>query len=98
MDLIFKRYSSPFDYLDALLIYGSFGEGIANIWNTAQEDKTWDFYLSNNPMNNKSYDDWKQELKAQNKTAMSKAEIGATVEKSQNILKDFKPLAKTKNN
>ena len=96
MDLLFKRYASPFDYLDALLAYGEFGRGIANIYETQQEEKMWAFYLSNNPMNNKSYDEWKKEARRQveiNKP-MSKAQIVATVEKSQNILKNFKPPAK----
>ena len=94
MDLLFKRYASPFDYLDALLGYCSFGRGIANIWETTQDDKSWDYYLSNNPMNNKSFEDWKKEnrTKQEAHTPLSKAQVGATVEKSQNILKNFNPL------
>lgn len=94
MDLIFKRYSSPFDYLDTLLEYGSLGRGVRNIWETTQDEKAWEYYLSNNPMNNKSFEDWKKDTQkqAQAQKPMSKAQVDATVEKSQNILKNFKPL------
>ena len=92
MDLMFKRYSSPFCYLDALLEYGEFGRGIANIWDETQNDKNWEYYLSNNPMNEVSFEDWKKEMraKAQAQTPMSKAKVEATIEKSQNILNNFK--------
>lgn len=96
MDLIFKRYSSPFYYLDTLLEMGSFGRGIANIWETTQDEKSWDYYLSNNPMNNKSFEDWKKETQTKHlaQKPLSKEQVVATVEKSQNILKNFKPLNK----
>ena len=92
MDLLFKRYASPFDYLDTLLEYGEFGRGILNIWKTAQEEKAWEFYLSNNPYNKKSFEDWSKEefTKQQNNKPMSKVEVDATVKKSQDILKNFK--------
>ena len=100
MDLLYKRYASPFDYLDALLSYGSFGRGIANIWDTYNDDKSWDYYLSNNPYgNNKSFENWKKETqtKYQAQRPMSKAQVVATVEKSQNILKNFNPLKQEQN-
>ena len=100
MDLLFKRYASPFCYLDVLLEYGEFGRGVINIWETAQDDKSWDYYLSNNPMNNKSFEDWKKEniTQARNQKPMSKTQVDATVEKSQNILKNFNPLKQEQNN
>ncbi len=100
MDLLFKRYASPFYYLDVLLDYKSFGRGILNIWDTTQDEKSWDYYLSNNPMNNKSFEDWKKDTqtKHQAQAPMSKTQVVATVEKSQNILKNFKPLNTENNN
>ena len=100
MDLLFKRYASPFCYLDVLLEYGEFGRGVINIWETYKDDKNWDYYLSNNPMNNKSFEDWKKETqtKQEAQTPLSKAQVGATVEKSQNILKNFNPLKNEQNN
>ena len=93
MDLLFKRYASPFLYLDALLESGNFARGVLNVWNAAQEDKLWEFYLSNNPMNKKSFEDWKKETQrqVQAQTPLSRAQIDATVKKSQEILQNFKP-------
>lgn len=93
MDLLFKRYASPFDYLDALLQYGSFASGIANIWEEHKDEKNWQLYLSLNPFNDKSFTEWKKEMndKQNNKKPMSRAEIDATVEKSQKLLQGFKP-------
>jgi hypothetical protein len=89
--LLFERYTSPFDYLDALLEYGEFGRGVCNIWDTANDKKAWELYLSYNPHNDKSFEDWKKELKDHTPQKMSKAQVDATVEKSQKILKNFKP-------
>ena len=91
MDLLYKRYASPFNYLDALLEMGEFGRGVFNIWDTANDDKAWELYLSYNPHNTKSFEDWKKELKDHTPQKMSKAQVDATVEKSQKILKNFKP-------
>lgn len=99
MDLLFTRYASPFCYLDTLLEYGRFAEGVGSIWDAYEEERMWNLYLSNNPMNKKSYDDWKKEIKqkAHTQKPMSREEVEATVKKSQNILKDFVPPNKTHN-
>lgn len=93
MDLLFKRYASPFDYLNILLESGNFERGIINILETENDDKSWEYYLSNNPHNKSSFVDWKKEnnRKMQAQRPMSKAEVDATVRKSQDILNNFKP-------
>ncbi len=91
MDLLFKRYASPFLYLDTLLECGALASGVINIWETAQDDRAWEFYLSNNPMNEKNFEDWKKDALKPRQKAMSKEEVDATVEMSQNILNNFKP-------
>ena len=98
MDLLFKRYASPFDYLNLLLESGNFESGIVNILEAIDNDKSWEYYLSNNPCNEKSFVDWKKDTqnKTQAQRPMSKVQVVATVEKSQNILKNFKPLNKEK--
>lgn len=92
MDLLFNRYASPFDYLNVLLDYGNFGRGVANIWDEHQDEKSWQLYLSN-PLKEKSFTEWKKDMQTQQhaKTPMSRAEIDATVEKSQILLKGFNP-------
>lgn len=97
MDLIFKRYSSPFFYIDALVEYGEFARGVATILEEDKNDRVWQMYLSNNPYNKKSFKDWKNELYRQEQVQkpLSNAQVVATVEKSQDILKNFKPPKKT---
>lgn len=92
MDLLFKKYASPFDYLDALIAYGELPRGIWEIWQSAQEEQLWQFYLSNNPLNEKSFEQWKQDQLRETlaRQPMSKEAVAQTVEKSQNILKTFK--------
>lgn len=90
--MLFERYTSPFDYLDALLEYGEFGRGVFNIWDTANDKKAWELYLAYDPKYlQKSFEDWKKELLDHTPQKMSKAQVDATVEKSQKILKNFKP-------
>lgn len=93
MDLMFKKYSSPLFYLDVLLEHGEFARGIYTILEEDKNDRMWQMYLSNNPYNKKSFSDWKRELnrQAQAQTPLSKTQVVATVEKSQEILKNFKP-------
>lgn len=100
MDLLFKRYASPFCYLDVLLENGALYNGVMNIWEEYNNDKAWELYLSYNPKNTKSFEEFKKDMtnKAQGQEPLSKAQVGATVEKSQNILKNFNPLKQEQNN
>lgn len=79
--------------MNVLLEYGNFADGINTIWNEYQDQKNWELYLSLNPLNEKSFTEWKKEMREKQKahTPMSKAEVCATVEKSQMLLKGFKP-------
>ncbi len=100
MDLLFKRYASPFCYLDVLLENGAFYNGVSSIWEEYNDDRAWELYLSYNPNNTKSFEDFKKDItsKAQAQEPLSKAQVSATVEKSQNILKNFKLPKKDKDN
>ena len=79
--------------MNVLLEYGNFTRGIATIWEEYQDEKNWELYLSLNPWNEKNFKEWKEEgrEKQNAQKPMSKAEVCATVEKSQNLLKGFKP-------
>ena len=94
-DLIFKRYSSPFLFLDNLIIQGKLSEGIDTIYKQTDEDKLWQLYLSI-PMKEKSYEDWKNEIlfkdKEQEQDSFEVAEnLEEVKNKVRNILKTFKP-------
>lgn len=101
MDLIFKRYSSPFLFLDNLIKSGDFEEGIDTIISQYEKDKDWELYLSQNPWNDKPFSEWRKEAYQSttiNENNMTKAQaeqhFKTEYEKSQNILNNFKPPKK----
>ena len=91
--MIFKRYSSPFLFLDNLIIQGRLSDGIDTIYKQVNEDKFWQLYLSI-PMKEQSYVEWKNEIIARN-DEKPKFEVAEDLEnvknKARNILKNFKP-------
>ena len=91
--MIFKRYSSPFLFLDNLIIQGRLSEGIDTIYEQTNEEKLWQLYLSI-PMKEKSYNDWKNEMLSTNEEK-PKFEVAEDLEnvknKARNMLKNFKP-------
>lgn len=98
MDLLFKRYASPFLFLDNLIESDDLSEGIDTIIRQANDDKDWELYLSLNPWNETTFDEWKKEMYKTNESLeinMTKDQaenyFKAELEKSQNILNNFKP-------
>ena len=91
--MIFKRYSSPFLFLENLINQGRFSEGIDVIYKQVNEEKLWNLYLSI-PMKEKSYDDWKSEI-ISNDQKQDDFEVAEDItdikDKAKNILKNFKP-------
>jgi len=101
MDLIFKRYSSPFLFLDFLIENDEFDEGIDTIISQNEKDKDWQLYLSLNPWNDKPFKEWRDEVyqssnSIENNMSKKQAEehFKTEYEKSQNILNNFKPPKK----
>ena len=90
--MIFKRYSSPFLFLDNLIIQGKLSDGIDTIYEQVNEEKMWQLYLSI-PVKEKSYIDWKNEVLSKNeKPTFEVAEdIENVKDKARNILKNYKP-------
>ena len=95
MDLVFKRYPSPF-FLDMCIENGQLSEFVDGVLKKRDDDMLWEMYLATLPHNEKSFNNWRQEIlkttnKQQNVKIMSKKEIDATIKKSQEILSGFKP-------
>lgn len=89
--MIFKRYSSPFIFLDNLILEGKLSEGIDTIYSQVEEEKLWQLYLSN-PLKEKSYIDWKNEIMLHNAPKEEKvSNFEVAKEGARNILKTFKP-------
>lgn len=90
MDLLFKRYASPFSYMQTLIDNGMLAEGILNTVKNENEGKMWEMYLHSNPYIAPQYtfNEWKDEAFAENasKKPLSKAELKTAIEDSENIL------------
>ena len=90
MDLIHKRYSSPFFYLNLLIENHRFSDGISTIHEQNENEKLWQLYLHS--MSDKSFVDWKAEIiGSNNNEAVSNVDIEATKFKAKEILHNFKP-------
>lgn len=89
--MVFKRYSSPFLFLDNLLEQGCFYEGIDTIFNQIEEEKMWQLYLSI-PIKEQSYINWKNEvLQPVEQPVVRKKNIEVAKKEAKEILKNFKP-------
>ena len=88
MDLVFKRYASPFLFLDTLISNGEFSKGITDIWDAASEDKVWELYL-HRPVN-KSWDDFRKEAFDETQE-ITVDELETTVNNSKFMLQGFDP-------
>ena len=95
MDLLFKRYASPFSFIDGYLQTGRFDEFVVELARTVNEEKeeetTWEFYL-HKVSSEVSYKDFVEELEndKQNQN-MSDEEKAETVKMAMNILNNFNP-------
>ena len=91
MDLLFSRYASPFVLLDTFLLTNSLSDFIDDMFkliNEERKEKTqWEFFL------HKVYDKtWKEFIDEINISNEEKEiDLGATLKKSKNMLKNFTP-------
>lgn len=90
MDLLFKKYASPFVLIDSYILCGRFEEFVMEFLTLQNEDKTWEFFL--HKVFDKSYVDFCKELENTTKNAnMSDEQIETTVNEARIILKNFNP-------
>lgn len=102
MDLLYKRYADPFSFLSKILIKYKLSESIVKIWNKEQEDTIFRMYLHS--FSDKPYSEYKKELLNSNKENIDKEETQRMTEvqkieivkKSNDILKNFTPIMKKK--
>ena len=106
MDLLFSRYASPLDFMKLYINQGRFGEfveGIISLENKRKkeeqekedDDKLWQAYIRS--MSEKSFIDWKKELKeSSNKQpetlSMTSERVADVKEQARGILKRFSPV------
>ena len=91
MDLLFKRYASPFILLDNLIATTSLRDFIDDFYKfineEKQEESNWQFFLHR--VFDKSWKDFCEEIDSTNKA--EKIDLGATLVKSKNMLNNFTP-------
>ena len=100
MDLLFKRYASPFLFMDGMIQTGRFDEFVDEFIKTInaenEETTNWDFYL--HKVQEGSFKDFVDELENnKNNQNMSEETIESTVQKSLQILNNFIPEERGEN-
>ena len=91
MDLLFKRYASPFILLDNLIATTSLRDFIDDFYKfinkEKQEETKWQFFL--HKVFDKSWKDFCEEIASVDKA--EKVDVGATIKKSYDMLNNFTP-------
>jgi len=92
MDLLHKRYASPYSILDQYIQFGGFDEYIKFIVKQQDEELLWELYLHS--MSDVSFEAWKAEInKKENekKKEIKKKSLKDTIAESEDILFYFSP-------
>ena len=94
MDLLFKRYASPFLLVDQMLLTGQFSEFVTEIFDYDTDDRLWNIFL-HKVDGQTSFNDWKASigLGQNSNTEMTKNEIETTINDSFYILNGFEPTS-----
>ena len=87
MDLLFKRYASPFVLLDGLILTNSLNSFIDDFIDFVKEDNEWEFFL--HKIYDKSWSEFRSSIKQSDN--QEPIDLGATLVKSKNILNNFTP-------
>ena len=90
MDLLFKRYSNPYELMDQMILRGRFLDFICEFVEITNDDLLWEYYL-HYPFLEMSYDEFKRRLGIGDDEPQPKSNLEATVKQSMNILDNFVP-------
>ena len=90
MDLLFKRYASPFSLIDGYIQTSRFCELIHAIVKQKNEDDKWEYFI--HKVWDKSYSDFCESLQiSQDLQEMSNEDVETTLKMSMDILGNFNP-------
>lgn len=103
MDLLYSRYASPYEFMNLYIDQGRFGEFVAEIFGMdlkrkrkeeekENDNRLWSAYISS--MSDKSFDEWKKELKHKEKPvsySMTNEQVQKVKEQAKGILKRISP-------
>jgi hypothetical protein len=98
MDLLHKRYASPYFFLDGMIQAGRFEEFVVNFVETVTEEEnektTWEFFL-HKVFDDRTYTAFKDEIRNNEEHKnLSARTIETTVNHSFDILNSFNPEEK----
>lgn len=87
MDLLFKRYASPFLLIEQMIAINSLSDFATKLINLNDEDILWEFFL-HKYMGEQSYSEWKESLESKE---VSVEEAEKIISNSFDILNSFEP-------
>ncbi len=88
MDLLFKRYASPFLLIDRMIVMNCFADFILETIRKDNDDALWEFYL--HKVDGKTFNDFKEEVTIQN-TEVTQEDLETTINYSIDLLQGFNP-------
>lgn len=93
MDLLFKRYASPFIFVDQMILTSQFSEFVTEIIEMDADDNLWQFFL--HKVDGKTFDEWKESLTGRitGGSTMTQNEVETTINESFDILNGFEPTS-----
>ncbi len=91
MDLLFKRYASPFLLLDQFILCGQFEDFVPELIELDDHDRLWEVWLNKTTFDGRSFIQWKEDVLHPQGETVSEQELKATITKSFNIIKGFTP-------
>lgn len=94
MDLLFKRYASPFLFVDGMIQSNRFSEFVSEFVHTInaenEERTNWEFFL--HKINDMSFGEFVEEMKNdKGNQSMTSEDIESTILQSLNILNNYIP-------
>jgi hypothetical protein len=92
MDLLCKRYASPFSFVDIAISQGRFCVFIEFLQDKNEESMEWQYYLHKVHDSNVSFENFRDRIRNISK-APKKIDFVATIEQSQDILNGFNPYS-----
>ena len=92
MDLLCKRYASPFSFLEIAVSQGRLSACVDFLQEKDEESMEWEYYLHKVHDSKVSFEDFKRRIQNISK-APKKIDFEATMEQSQDILNGFNPYS-----
>lgn len=91
MDLIFKRYSSPFFIINEMIAQGQFNDYIDKLYDIYNEEKIYDIWL--HKIYGQTYEAYRDSLniRKNSEPRQDKVNVDAVVKSSFDVLNEIKP-------